>query len=59
MNEREVKLYALKLYALLEVVRQRIDRAEQTNNAHDFIQARLKLNEAKELIKKGLKDDSN
>ena len=54
MNEREVKLYAL-----LEVVRQRIDRAEQTNNAHDFIQARLKLNEAKELIKKGLYDDSN
>ena len=51
MNEREVKLYEI-----LEAVKRCIDQAELTKYPVDFIQARLKLNEAKELIKKGLKD---
>ena len=52
MNAKE-----LKLYELLEVAGRCLDQAELTKYYGDFVAARIKLNEAKELIKEGLKDE--
>lgn len=47
-----------KLNTLLDEIRNRIDQAENTKQPYDFIQARLKVQEAKELIK-SMKEDNN